>query len=196
MFPTVFEYMFDTVSKHPPTYTVKRPDAALTGTPRAPVKPTRTTREPTFTPHPQPEPLNSTTPDGRSKGIAMSDHNHDLLTNMIERWNAHDNEHLYGLLVHDYREYLNGVLVKNGRADAREADKFLYDTIPDYRAEVDDLYVDEHGAAMRWRFIGTGPNGPFELPVASFYRIAQGRIVECWQYGDSAANAHALGLDT
>ena len=29
---------------------------ALTGTPHVPVKPARTTREPTFTPHPRPEP--------------------------------------------------------------------------------------------------------------------------------------------
>jgi hypothetical protein len=130
-----------------------------------------------------------------SKGIAMSDHNHDLLRIMIDRWNAHDAEHFYGLLAEHYREYLNGVLVKNGRADAREADRFLYAAIPDYHGEVDAVYADEYGAAMRWRFIGTGPNGPFELPVASFYRIAQGRIVECWQYGDTVANAHALGLD-
>jgi ketosteroid isomerase-like protein len=125
----------------------------------------------------------------------MADHNHDLLRTMIERWNAHDIDHLYGLLADNYREYLNGVLVKNGPADAREADRFLYNTIPDYRAEIDDLHADDHGGAMRWRFIGTGPAGPFELPVASFYRITNGRIIECWQYGDSVANAHALGLD-
>lgn len=125
----------------------------------------------------------------------MSDRNYDLLRVMIERWNAHDIEHFYRMLTDNYREYLNGILVKNGRADAREADQFLYDTIPDYRADVDALHADEHGGAIRWRFIGTGPAGPFELPVASFYRITNQRIAECWQYGDSVANAHALGLD-
>ena len=130
-----------------------------------------------------------------SKVIAMSDHNYDLIRMLFERWNAHDVEHVYGLFADGYREYFNGVLVKNGRSDALEADRFLYDTISDYRAEIDDLYAGEHGAALRWRFIGTGPAGSFELPVASFYRVAQGSIVECWQYGDSVANAHALGLD-
>ena len=125
----------------------------------------------------------------------MSDHNYDLLRVMFERWNAHDVEYVYGLFADNYREYLNGVLVKNGRADAREADRFLYKTIPDYRTELDDLYADEHGGALRWRFTGTGPAGPFALPVASFYRITNGRITECWQYGDPTANAHALGLD-
>jgi len=33
------------------------------------------------------------------------------------------------------------------------------------------------------------------LPVASFYRITNGRIVECSHYGDSTALAHVLGLD-
>ena len=125
----------------------------------------------------------------------MPDTNYDLLKMMIERWNAHDIEYSYGLLADHYREHLNGVLVKNGRADAREADQFLYATVRDHRGEIDDLYADEHGGAMRWRFIGTGPNGPFEIPVASFFRITAGKIVECWQYGDSIANAHALGLD-
>ena len=125
----------------------------------------------------------------------MPDHHCDLLRLMIERWNTHDVEHCYRLLADNYREYFNGALVKNGRSDAREADQFLYDTIPDHRAEVDDLYAGEHGGALRWRFIGTGPAGPFALPVASFYRITNGRITECWQYGDTPANAHALGLD-
>jgi len=121
--------------------------------------------------------------------------NYDLLRTMIDHWNAHDVEHYYGLLHDNYREHLNGVLVKNGRADARDADQFLYDTLLDYRSEVDDLYADDYGGAIRWRFIGTGPAGRFELPVASFYRITAGKIAECWQYGDAVANAHALGLD-
>ncbi len=125
----------------------------------------------------------------------MPNTKYDLLTTMLERWNAHDVEFFYRLLDDNYREYLNGVLVKNGAADAREADQFLYDTIPDYRSEVDDLYADDRGGAIRWRFVGTGPTGPFELPVASFYRIANRKILECWQYGDAVANAHALGLD-
>lgn len=125
----------------------------------------------------------------------MSEANYEYLRTMIERWNAHDVEYFYGLLDKNYREYLNGVLVKNGRADAREADQFMYDTIPDYRCEVDDLYADEHGGAIRWRFYGTGSTGPFELAVASFYHIRNEKFVECWQYGDAVANAHALGLD-
>jgi hypothetical protein len=92
-----------------------------------------------------------------SKVIAIADHNHDLLRMMFERWNAHDVEYEYGLLADNYREYLNGVLVKNGHADAREADRFLNNTIPDYRAEVDDLYADKHGGALRG---GSPPPGP------------------------------------
>jgi hypothetical protein len=41
----------------------------------------------------------------------------------------------------------------------------------------------------------SGPTGSFALPVASFYRITNGRIVECSHYGDSTALAHVLGLD-
>ena len=49
----------------------------------------------------------------------MPDTNYNLLKMMIERWNAHDLEYSYRLLADHYREHLNGVLVTNGRADAR-----------------------------------------------------------------------------
>jgi ketosteroid isomerase-like protein len=118
-----------------------------------------------------------------------------LLDTLAQRWNAHDLDFVYGLLDDDYREYLNDVLVKQSRAAARAADQFIYDSVPDYRRDIDALVGDDNCAAMRWRFCGTGPNGPFEIPVASFYRIADGKIVECWLYGDPVAYAHALGLD-
>ncbi len=69
----------------------------------------------------------------------MPDTNYNLLKMMIERWNAHDIEYSYRLLADHYREHLNGVLVKNGRADAREADQFLYATVRDHRGEIDDF---------------------------------------------------------
>jgi ketosteroid isomerase-like protein len=164
--------MFDIASKHPPTDTVKRDLNAETGLSsghRANVIAT--------------------------KGNAMPNVNHELLSTLAERWNAHDLDHVYGLLAENYREYLNGVLVKQGRSATRTADQFLYDTVSDYGREVDDLYADENGGAMRWRFCGTGPNGSFELSVASFYLIKDGEISECWLYGDPTAYARALGLD-
>jgi hypothetical protein len=118
-----------------------------------------------------------------------------LLKTLADRWNAHDLDYVCGLLHDDYREYLNDVLVKRGRGATRTADQFIYDTVADYRREVDALIAGENCAAMRWRFCGTGPNGSFEIPVASFYRIEDGKIVECWLSGDPAAYAHALGLD-
>jgi predicted ester cyclase len=118
-----------------------------------------------------------------------------LLSTLAHRWNAHDLDFVYGLLDEDYREYLNDVLVKHGCGAARAADQVIYDSVPDYRREVDAVIGDGDSAAMRWRFCGTGPNGAFEIPVASFYRIADGKIVECWLYGDPVAYAVALGFD-
>lgn len=103
-----------------------------------------------------------------------------------------DANDVYSLLHSDYREYLNGILLKHGADAARAADQQMYDLMTDYRPEVDDLYADE-GGAMRWRFFGTGPDGPFELSLASTYRIESGRITEAWLYGP-AAIARAFGL--
>jgi ketosteroid isomerase-like protein len=125
---------------------------------------------------------------------SLPDTPYDLIKSVDEHWNAHDLEFVYELLDEDYCEYFNGVLVKQGRAAARAADQLIYDAVPDYRREIDELYADRSGCAMRWRFCGTGPNGRFEVSVASTYRIEDGRIVECWVYGDPAAYAHALGI--
>ena len=107
-----------------------------------------------------------------------------VLQTLTDRWNAHDEEAVYDLLDDHYREYLNGVLVKNGQSAARATDRIIYDAVPDYRREVDELYADHEGGAMRWRFIGTGPNGAFEVSLASTYRIRGGKITEAWIYGD------------
>ena len=120
---------------------------------------------------------------------------YDVLKLLSERWNAHDLDFVYRLLDDDYCEYLNGVLAKKGSAGTRAADQYMYEAVPDYRREVDELYADNDGGAMRWRFCGTGPNGPVEISVASTYRIRDGRVVECWVYGDPSSFAHAMGLE-
>jgi len=117
-----------------------------------------------------------------------------VLKRLADRWNAHDLDAVYGLMHPDYREYLNGALIKQGAVAARAADQPIYETVPDYRREVDELYADDKGGAIRWRFLGTGPNGLFEVPLASTYRIDGGKIVEAWIYGDPMALARALGL--
>jgi ketosteroid isomerase-like protein len=124
----------------------------------------------------------------------MSETEYGILKSLTDHLNAHDLDSVYGLVDENYCEYLNGVLVKSGLAATRAADQFVYDTVPDYRREVDQLYADDDGGAMFWRFCGTGPNGPFEMSVASNYRFKDGKVVECWLYGDPTAYADALGL--
>jgi SnoaL-like polyketide cyclase len=120
----------------------------------------------------------------------------NFLKDLVDRWNAHDLDSAYGALDENYCEYFNGVFVKRGGSATRAADQFIYDSVPDYRREVDELYADQDGGAMRWRFCGTGPNGPFEISFASTYRINGGKIVECWLYGDPTAYTDAFGLET
>ena len=124
----------------------------------------------------------------------MSQSHREFLTYETERWNAHDLDLVYGFLDENYREYLNGVLVKEGRAATRAADQFFYETLPDYHREIEEMHADDDGGAMRWRIRGTGPNGPVEMAVAAFFRIEHGKITECWLYGDPAQFAYALGI--
>ena len=124
----------------------------------------------------------------------MTDTPRAVLEKLVERWNAHDLDGAYGLLDPGYREYFNGSLLKEGSSGARAADQFMYDAVPDYRREVDDLYADDQGGAMRWRFLGTGSKGAFELSLVSFCRIAGGKITEARIYGDATSLAQALGV--
>ena len=70
----------------------------------------------------------------------------------------------------------------------------LYEAIPDYRREVDELIVSGSALAMRWRLLGTGRNGPFEVPAASFGKVENGKIVEGWVYIDTQLFLSASGL--
>jgi ketosteroid isomerase-like protein len=118
-----------------------------------------------------------------------------IVQRVVESWNAHDLDAVYSLLHEGYREYVNGVEVpgKRGPRATRVADQPMYDAVPDYRREVDELFGDGSRAAMRWRFLGTGPNGEFEIPIATTYTLRDGKILEAWLYGDPLAVARALG---
>lgn len=122
----------------------------------------------------------------------MSETQWDLLTRLTDHMNAHDLDAVYGMLHEDYREYFNGVLVKEGPVATRAADQFVYDAVPDYRREVDYLYADEGGGAMFWRFLGTGPNGPIEMRAASNLRVKDGKVIESWIYADPG-DARSVG---
>jgi predicted ester cyclase len=116
----------------------------------------------------------------------------EILKKVVEAFNAHDLDTVYGLLHGDYREYINGVLVKQGPDAARAADQPFYDAVPDYRREVDELFASGAAAAMRWRFLGTGRDGAFEFPLVTICKVEDGSIIEAWLYGDFAAVVSAI----
>jgi predicted ester cyclase len=123
-------------------------------------------------------------PDKEKGRETMVDQTTDLLNGLVRAFNDHDLDTAYAHLHDDYREYLNGTLVKQSRSEARLADQPFYDTMPDYRREVDELIVNGPAAAMRWRFLGTGPDGPLEVPWVTIWHVQDGEVVECWVYGD------------
>ncbi|WP_438008392.1 ester cyclase [Sorangium sp. So ce321] len=57
----------------------------------------------------------------------------DVVRKLGQAWNKHDLDTVYGLLHEDYREHVNGKLVKQGRDATRAADRAIYDAVPDYR---------------------------------------------------------------
>ena len=64
-----------------------------------------------------------------------------IVSKLVDEWNAHDLDSVYAHLSDDYREYINGVLAKSGRGQAREADADLCDMIPDCRRTVEELWA-------------------------------------------------------
>jgi hypothetical protein len=112
----------------------------------------------------------------------MEEETRAVVQRMVDAWNAHDLDTTYGLLHEDYRQYNGGRLAFQSRDEARAADQPMYDAMPDYRREVDDLVVSGQSAAMRWRFFGTGSDGPVEMSGVTFFKVEEGQIVECWLY--------------
>ena len=112
----------------------------------------------------------------------------EIVSDLVDKWNAHDLDASYAHLAEDYREYINGKLVKVGRAEARAADEPLYEATPDYSRTVEELWgVDDRGVG---RFVGRGTmaNGSkLEVPFLCIYGIRGGHISEGHLYLDIAA---------
>jgi len=114
----------------------------------------------------------------------------EIVSELAEKWNAHDLDAVYGFLTDDYREYMNGSLAKTGPAEARAADEVLFATFPDYHRVVDEVWGVGDRVVARFVIRGTAADGTtLELPVACVYGITDGRISEAHLYFDSAAFA-------
>ena len=111
----------------------------------------------------------------------------EVVTRMVEAWNAHDLDAVYGLLTDDYREYANGVLRRNSRAEARAADDTMYQMIPDYRRTVEELWGAGDRVVSRFTIFGTMADGStLERAIGCFYGIRDGKIHECHLFFDTA----------
>jgi ketosteroid isomerase-like protein len=116
-----------------------------------------------------------------------------IVTKMFEEWDAHDLDAVYARLTDDYREYANGVLVKNGRLEARAADAALYEMIPDYGRTVDELWGLDDRVVARFVIHGTMSGGKrFDIAVGCVYGLRDGQISEAHLYFDPT---NALAAD-
>ena len=112
----------------------------------------------------------------------------EIVSDLVDKWNAHDLDAAYALLAEDYREYINGTLVKIGRAEARAADEPMYETTPDYSRTVEELWGVDDRVLGRYVMRGTMPNGSkLEVPFAGIYGIRDGHIFEAHFYLDTTA---------
>ena len=109
----------------------------------------------------------------------------EIVTKMFEEWNAHDLDAVYAGLSEDYREYANGVLVKVGRFEARDADAALYEMVPDYHRTVEELWGLDDRVVARSSIHGTMRDGKrFEVAVGCIYGVRDGHISEAYVYCD------------
>jgi hypothetical protein len=75
----------------------------------------------------------------------------EIISAMSDEWNAHNLDAVYARLAHDYREYMNGKLVKVGPDETRTADEAVYEMIPDYHRTVEETWG--HADRVVARFI-------------------------------------------
>jgi ketosteroid isomerase-like protein len=115
-----------------------------------------------------------------------------IISGMFADWNAHDLDRVYSHLADDYHEYLNGVLAKSGREEARAADQALYDMVPDYRRTVEELWGQNDRVISRFFISGTLTGGErFELAVAAIFGIRDGQVAEAHLYFDPSSAVRA-----
>lgn len=89
---------------------------------------------------------------------------------------------------------------ENGRLDGVAAWRRMFDSfvhaMPDLRTEIEDVIADDARAVVRWRFTATH-TGPMEGIAPShrsvegrgttWFRIADGRVVEAWDTWNQSA---------
>jgi len=87
----------------------------------------------------------------------------------------------------------------------REGLRYYRAAFPDFRYDAKELLVVDGGGAVvaRWTMRGThrgeffgvkGTGRTFESPGVSLHRIADGRIVEDWEYSDDIGQIRQLGF--
>ncbi|MEO8665309.1 MAG: nuclear transport factor 2 family protein [Ignavibacteria bacterium] len=145
----------------------------------------------------------------------QSNYNRNENLKLIKRWvdaaNAHDPVLIGETLGDDY-EYVFGVSTIKGRQEDMEDWKIFFEAFPDMNLEVQQTIADEDSVAVRIRMTGT-QKGTFkfvtaqnitelisasskkiDIPMCSFYRIEDGKIIQLHRYFDTAKLLNQLGV--
>ena len=112
----------------------------------------------------------------------------EIVAAMAEAWNRHDLDGVYGRMAEDYREHVNGALIRTSRDEARREDQAaIYDVVPDYRRSIDELWGADDRVVSRFTVFGTmGDGTKLRLAVACIYGITDELISEAHLFFDPA----------
>jgi len=116
----------------------------------------------------------------------------EIVAAVTDAWNRHDLDGVYGRMAEDYREYVNGALIRTSRADARREDQSaLYDVFADYRRSVDELWGVDDRVVSRFTVFRTMDDGTkLQLAMACIYGIRDELISEAHLFFDPATGRH------
>ena len=92
-------------------------------------------------------------------------------------------------MAEDYREHVNGALIRTSRDEARREDQAaIYDVFPDYRRSIEELWGADDRVVSRFTVFGTmGDGTTLQLAVACIYGITGELISEAHLFFDPSA---------
>lgn len=115
--------------------------------------------------------------------FAPQDDSAAIATKMFAAFNRHDAAAMVELYDRDLRLTSSDFCSPRGKKDVLRTYQALFDALPDIEDHVNLIVAEDDRVAVR--FIATSKATNFRIPIATFLRVRNGKIVEDDSYFDT-----------
>jgi steroid delta-isomerase-like uncharacterized protein len=129
--------------------------------------------------------------------------NRDVVSREVKFWNAHNADTASEVYAANYVGHDPGGTHAGSFEHLRQSAAAVFAAFPDFHLTADDVIVEGDKAVKRWTARGTHKGEYMGIPATgkeilvtgtNFFRIANGKVVECWAQSDSLGLLQQLGV--